>query len=100
MSQRPEQPSQSVRQSGQPRIRGWLWRGRPLDFFALIAVILGTSSVVDSVSGSGSHAVGPYLVRTLSILFVAIVVALLAFFRPEALAGKRARIPKRVDRQE
>ncbi|HEX6370237.1 MAG TPA: hypothetical protein VF006_15060 [Longimicrobium sp.] len=100
MSQSSEQPPRRLSQSDEPRTRGWLWRGRPLDFFALLVVVLGTSSVVDLISGTGKSAIGFYLVRTLSILFVGVVVALLAFFRPEALAGKRPISQKPPNRQE
>jgi len=82
----------------QLRARGWLWRGRPLDFFALAIVVLATTGMVDLVAGTARYGVALVLVRSGTILLVTLIVAVLAFIRPEALSGRRA--PRPPDRRD
>jgi hypothetical protein len=73
------------------RTHGWRWRGRPLDLYALIVLALAPGEIAGLFAGTGQLALGFQLVRSLPILLIAIIVTLLAVFRPEALAGERPR---------
>jgi hypothetical protein len=73
------------------RRRGWLWRGEPLDLFALVVVILGMQTSLDFIAGDSRTPLHT-LVRASPILFVAVIVAVLTWFHPESLrARKRGR---------
>jgi hypothetical protein len=78
------------------RTHGWRWRGRPLDLYALIVLVLAPGEIAGLFAGTGELALGFQLVRSLPILLIAIIVTLLAVFRPEALAGERPPPRRRV----
>lgn len=71
------------------RKRGWLWRGRPLDLFALIVVVLGVQTSFDAAIGAGKLTPSLVLARSAPVFLVGLIVAVIAVCRPEALAGRR-----------
>lgn len=67
------------------RRRGWLWRGEPIDFFALIIVVLGMQSSIDLIAGGPRDTVLHFVGRTVPFLVIAVIVAILTWFCPESL---------------
>jgi hypothetical protein len=68
-----------------------IWSDECLDLYALIVLVLAPGEIAGVFAGTGQLALGFQLIRSLPLLLIAIIVTLLAVFRPEALAGERPR---------
>jgi hypothetical protein len=75
--------------TGPLRRRGWLWRGRPLDLFALIVMVLGVETNLLLLAAAGRLTPRLVLTVTAPVLLIALLVAVIALCRPEALDGRR-----------
>jgi hypothetical protein len=66
---------------------GWRWTGRPLDLYALIVIVLAPGELATVFAGKTGAEV--QLIRSIPILFIALIVTVLAVVWPEALQGQR-----------
>lgn len=85
-----EAPAELARAFSRP----WMKKGgRPIDLFALCVLVLGfcapASAAIDLMLGARRSAVVLILARSAPIVTIAVLVALIAVFRPEALSGRR-----------
>jgi hypothetical protein len=86
---------QSLADRVSPRIEDSLramrfrWEGRPLDFFTVALLVLGahsaTFSIIDAFAGRGTLSVGVILARSVPLLLLIVIVALLAAFKADCL---------------
>jgi hypothetical protein len=71
------------------------WKGRPIDFYGLVAVALSvqSSGILDLLAGRELPGIVFVLARATPLLLLSLLVALLTVFCPEQLVG--ARRPRR-----